>query len=194
MADKSIFLVMDMINDLVSEDGPAAKTFAPEIKRRGVIANIAHALARARAAQMAVGYVRVGFSPDYRECPPNSPQFSAAKANGLYKLGTWGTEVCAELAPEPGDFDIVKHRVSPFYGTNLEPILGANGISRLILAGVSTTYVVEAAAREAHDRDYRVTVLEDCCCALSQEEHDWSIRALSRPATITTAKEAEFGD
>jgi nicotinamidase-related amidase len=192
LTGKSILLVMDMINDLVSEEGPAAKSFAPEVKRRDVVANIARALSRARSAGVPVGYVRVGFSPDYRECPDHSPQFSAAKANGLYKLGSWGTEVYRDLSPEPQDFDIVKHRVSPFYGTRLEPILGAHGIRRLFLTGVSTTYVVEAAAREAHDRDYQVVVLEDCCAALSQEEHDWSIRALSRPAAVTTSAEVDF--
>ena len=50
-----------------------------------------------------IGYVRVGFSADYRECPPNSRLFQGAKKNGLFKLGTWGTEVHPLLAPQAGE-------------------------------------------------------------------------------------------
>jgi nicotinamidase-related amidase len=189
---QSIFLIMDMINDLVGEDASGPKGFKKEVERRDVIANILRARDKADAAGAAIGYVRLGFSPDYRECPENSPQFGAAKKNGVFKLGTWGTEVCPELAPRTGDFDIVKHRVSAFFGTNLTPLLGANGIRRIYLSGVSTTYVVQATARDAHDRDYEVVVLDDCCAALSQEEHDWSIKALSRPAKIATSQDVTF--
>lgn len=189
---QSIFLIMDMINDLTGEDGNGPKGFTREVERRDVIANIKRARDKADAAGAAVGYVRLGFSPDYRECPESSPQFGAAKTNGVFKLGTWGTEVIPSLAPRPGDFDIVKHRVSAFFGTNLVPLLGANGIRRIVLAGISTTYVVQATARDAHDRDYEVVVLDDCCAALSQEEHDWSIKALSRPAKIATSHDVEF--
>ncbi len=193
MAARSLYLVLDMINDLVHEDGPNGKTgYGPEVRRRDVIRRTALALAKARAAGVRVGYVRVGFSPDYRECPPHSPIFSRAKQAGLFKLGTWGTEVYPALAPQPGDFDIVKHRVSPFYGTALEPILRAIGVGRIYLSGVSTNAVVQATTREGHDRDYECVILEDCCSALSDEEHRNAIASLTRFATITTAEAVDF--
>jgi nicotinamidase-related amidase len=52
--------------------------------------------------------------------------------------------------------------------------------------------VVQAAAREGHDRDYEVVLLEDCCCALSSEEHESSIRLLQRFCQITTSAEVVF--
>src|SRR5437868_12559776 len=139
----SIYLVLDMENDLVHADGPNGKgPLGEQVRSRKIIENTKAALAKARAAGVKVGYVRVGFSPDYRECPPNSPVFSRARSAGMFKLGTWGTEVHPELAPHADDFDIVKHRVSPFYGTSLEPILRARGINELFLCGVSTNGVV----------------------------------------------------
>src|SRR5450759_1460847 len=115
MAGNAMFLVCDMINDLVHEEGPNGKKgYGPELARRKTIANTMEALCKARAAGVKIGYVRVGFSPDYRECPPNSRIFQGAKKAGMFKLGTWGTAVHPALAPQPGDFDIVKHRVSPF--------------------------------------------------------------------------------
>jgi nicotinamidase-related amidase len=73
-----MLLVMDMLNDLVHEDGGGAKTYVPLMKQRNVLARTRATIDKARAAGVPIGYVRVGFSPDYRECPPNSPIFSRA--------------------------------------------------------------------------------------------------------------------
>lgn len=189
---KSIFLVMDMINDLVSETGPSASTYGVQVSERSVLERTRDAIAAARRAGASVGYVRVGFSPDYRECPPASPIFSRARQNGLFKLGTPGTAVHPMLAPEATDFDIVKHRVSPFYGTSLEPILRANGIERVILCGVSTNGVVHSGAREAHDRDYECIILEDCCAGVSHQEHEHALFCLGRFATLTRSEQFDF--
>ena len=192
MALNSILLIMDMMNDLVHPDGMGAKSYVPQCNERGVYANTANVIARARASGVMVGYVRVGFTEQYPECPPKSPVFAKAKDNNVFQLGTWGTEVFADFAPQAGDPDIIKHRVSPFYGTKLEPLLRAQGIDRLILAGVSTNGVVSAAVREGHDRDYACVVLEDCCAGATAEEHDYALAGLKRYATITTASDVSF--
>lgn len=184
---RTLFLVMDMMNDIVAEDGFNKATYGVQAKERNVLTNTAGAIAAARAAGAKIGYVRVGFSPDYRECPPASPIFSGARNNGIFQLGTPGTEVHRAIAPQPGDFDIVKHRVSPFYGTSLEPILRANGIERLVLCGVSTNGVVHSGAREAHDRDYEVVILEDCCAGVTPDEHLHAVACLGRYATIVAS-------
>lgn len=188
----TLFLVMDMMNDLVAEDGFNAKTYGAQVKERGVLTKAAEAIAAARKAGVKVGYVRVGFSPDYREAPAASSIFSGARANGIFKLGTWGTEVHPALAPAPGDFDIVKHRVSPFYATSLEAILRAQRIGRIVMCGVSTNGVVHSGAREAHDRDYEVVILEDCCAGVTADEHMHAIACLGRYATITTTDRFDF--
>ncbi len=164
-----------------------ANSYVPLCQERGVYENTALAIKRARAAGVMVGYVRVGFSPDYAECPPGSPVFSKARDNNVFTLGNWGTEVHADFAPQPGDPDIIKHRVSPFYGTKLEPLLRAQGITHLVLAGVSTNGVVSAAVREGHYRDYACTVLEDCCAGATPDEHAFALEGLRRFSQITTA-------
>ena len=188
-----MLLVLDMINDLIHEDGPnGVKGYGPELKRRNTIANAAVAIAKARMASVPIAYVRVGFSPDYRECPLNSRVFQGAKKAGLFKLGGWGTEVYPLLAPQPGDFDVVKHRVSPFYATPLEAILRAQDIRTLYLLGVSTSGAVLSAAKDGHDRDYDIVVIEDCCCAASEAQHRAVIEQMNRLATIKTSVQVDF--
>ena len=189
----SIYLVLDMENDLIHEDGPNAEgPYGQQVRARGIVAKTAAAIAKARAAEVPIGFVRVGFSSDYRECPPRSPVFSAARERGLFKLGTWGTEIHPALAPAPEDLQIVKHRVSPFYATSLEAVLRAQGITRIYCSGISTNAVVQSTVREGHDRDYEMAVLEDCCCALSQPEHDNAIDGLRRFCAVTDSAEVHF--
>jgi nicotinamidase-related amidase len=190
---KSLYLVLDMENDLVNADGPNGKSpLGEQVRARNVLAHTAQVLRKARAAGIAVGFVRVGFSQDYRECPERSPVFSAAKQNGLFKLGQWGTEIHPELEVLAGDLQIVKHRVSPFYSTTLEAQLRALGIGRIFCSGVSTQAVVQATVRDAHDRDYEVVLLEDCCCAHSDLEHKNSIGSLGRFCQIVTSESVNF--
>jgi nicotinamidase-related amidase len=190
--EKTLFLVMDMMNDLVAEDGFNAQTYGAQVKQRGVLEKTANAIAAARAAGVKVGYVRVGFSPDYREAPANSPIFSGARKNGIFQLGSKGTQVHPSLAPAEGDFDVVKHRVSPFYGTSLEPILRAHAIERIVLCGVSTNGVVHSGAREAHDRDYQVVILEDCCAGVTPDEHMHAIACLGRYGQVVQSSEFDW--
>jgi nicotinamidase-related amidase len=187
----AIYLVMDMINDLVHADGPnGAAGFGPEVAARGIVERTAEAIRLARLRRIAIGFVRIGFSADYRECSPTNARFRVARERGLFKLGTWGTEVHPALGSTPGDFDIVKHRVSPLYGTALEPILRSLGVGVIYLSGVSTNGVVHSAARELHDRDFQCHVLEDCCAALSAEEHRQAIACMRGFATMADSAKA----
>lgn len=189
----AIYLVLDMENDLVHADGPNGRAaYGEQVRSRAILENTRRALDKARAAGLHIGFVRVGFSPDYRECPPHSPIFSGARKNGIFKLGEWGTQVHPDLGQQPGDFDIIKHRVSPFYSTTLEAVLRAHGIKRIYCSGISTNAVVQATVREGHDRDYDMVVLEDCCCGLSTEEHDNAIKSLQRFCRLTNSKDVVF--
>lgn len=189
----SIYLVLDMENDLVHVDGANYKAaYAAQVEARRIVPNTRTAIDKARAAGLRIGFVRVGFSADYRECPPNSPIFSAARARGVFQLGTWGTQTHPDLGQQPTDFDIVKHRVSPFYATSLDAILRAQGITRIYCSGVSTNAVVQAMVREGHDRDFEMVLLQDCCCAPNAEEHANAVQGLQRFCQMADSASVAF--
>ncbi|CAD6533852.1 Isochorismatase family protein YecD [Paraburkholderia hiiakae] len=191
---KTVYLVLDMQNDLVHADGAnGASPLGEQVRQRDIITRTAHALERARAASALVGFVRVGFSAHYQECPPNSPVFSGAPKAGLFQLGTWGTDIHSGLPVRDADLQIVKHRVSPFYSTTLEAQLRAQGVTRIVCSGVSTQAVVQATVRDAHDRDYEIVVLEDCCAAYSAQEHQNSIESIRRFCRVETSESIAFG-
>ncbi len=191
---RTALVLVDLINDLIHPDG-AMPTCAAEVQRRGVLAAANRALELARARGWPTILVTVGFRAGYPELPAHASLLGRARELGALRLGQWGTEFHADLAVEPDDPVLVKHRLSPFHGTALATLLGAAGIERLLLGGVSTAWALQAAAREAHDRDFQVVLVEDACAAASPQEHDQSIAQLSRLASVVRAAElAGLGD
>jgi len=66
---------------------------------------------------------------------------------------------------------MTKRRVTGFAGSDLEVILRSQGIGHLVLPGLSTSGVVLSTLREAADKDYRISVLSDCCADPDPEVH-----------------------
>lgn len=182
------FIGLDYIVDIVHPDGKIAQC-AASAEQRGVIANANRALTLARQQGWLRILVKVGFEPGYADLPRQSPIFARAQESGALLLGAIGTEYHPDLQAEMADLHIVKPRVSGFYGTRLDAALRARCIDRVVIAGISTTWAVQATARDAHDRDYQVCVLEDSCAAATEQEHQHSIEMLSRIARIMTVKD-----
>lgn len=183
----SLYLVIDLINDLLAHD-----PMKGEVARRAVLENTVMALARARAADANIAYVRVGFTGDFEEAPAASPLFGGFKGSGMLQLGTAGTAVHPAVAPAAGDVDIVKHGVSPFIGTSLDSAIARLDIDRIFISGISTTLAVSSAVREAHDRGLAVTLIEDGCAAYDEAEHAAEVAMLARLCSIVSAADAAF--
>ena len=188
---KSIYLVLDMQNDLVHPDGANGKgPLGEQVQGRNVVENTAQAIAKARAKGIPVAFVRVAFSDDHREANRNSQVFGPIAQNGVLKADSWGGQVHEALGKRDDEWDIVKHRVSPFYQTRLELLLKTEGVERIYCSGVSTPAVVQATVRDAHDRDYDVVVLDECCAAPSAQEHENSLASIGRFCTVQSVEEA----
>lgn len=120
-----------------------------------------------------VGYVRVAFAEgDWDGVPATSQMAKRVKGYGdAFHVDSPNTQIPDEIAPEEGDIVVIKKRVGPFGTTDLHEQLQARGIDTLILAGISTSGVVLSTVRDAHDRDYRVLVVEDGCADPDDEVH-----------------------
>lgn len=191
---RTALLVLDLINDIVDAQGKlAGGGTAAHARSQHLLANVNAVIAHARASQWPVIFVKVGFSAGYAEQPKASPFFGKAHTFGALALAGWGTDFVEGLDVQPSDTVVVKHRISAFYGTPLEAILRANRIERLVLTGVSTTWAVESTARDAHDRDYQVTVVQDACAARSDEDHGHALKNLAAIASVTAVEGLRLG-
>lgn len=184
---KTALVLVDFINDIVTEGGKLARKGYPAfIKSNNTEKNVIALLTGARKFGWTVIHVRVGFSTNYIDHPKGSPLFGAAKEFGALALGRWGTEFAEFAKPLPDELVITKHRVSAFYGTDIEVILKTCGIQRVVVAGCATDLAVQSAARDAHDRDYSVVVAVDACAAANESDHFNSLAMLEKISTVSS--------
>jgi nicotinamidase-related amidase len=76
--------------------------------------------------------------------------------------GEEGHDIVDELAPLAGETVIDKPGKGAFYATGLGASLARQGITSLVVTGVTTEVCVHTTVREANDRGYECLVLSDC--------------------------------
>lgn len=157
---RTALLVMDLQNGIVERYPGAAD----------LVARVALTIARARAAGVTVGYVRVGLTAAEAAAVPDTNRTFAAAGDRLPADGR-ATAIVDRLAPEDGDIVVRKRRVGAFSTTDLDGQLRERGIDTLLLSGIATSGVVLSTVRDAADRDYRLLVIEDLCADTDPEVH-----------------------
>ena len=70
-------------------------------------------------------------------------------------------QLLAGIAAQPDDLRIHKQTWNAFYETDLHEALQKQGVTGIVLAGVSTSIGVEGTARAAAERGYNVTFATD---------------------------------
>jgi nicotinamidase-related amidase len=96
--------------------------------------------------------------------------------------GTWGHQIIQALPP--ADYEVRKWVYSSFYRTELEHILSALEIRRLLFMGIATEIAVESTVREAIIRNFDVTVLGDCVLTYDPRQQAASLLTLGRLSRV----------
>lgn len=151
----SALLVIDMLNDFISDEGalvvPGAARIVPRLKS---------ILKEAREQGIPVIFITDSHREDdheFRYWPPHAVS------------DTWGGQVIDELQPLAGEYVVPKRRYSAFFGTDLDTYLRELGVKKLYLTGVLTNICVYATALDAAMRNYGVAVFRDAVASLSEE-------------------------
>jgi len=82
-----------------------------------------------------------------------------------------------ELTPIDKEIIFPKSSSGVFNSTNIDYVLKNLGVRYLIISGVITDQCVDMAVRDAADRGYLVTLVEDACATYSQGRHDNALKA-----------------
>jgi biuret amidohydrolase len=182
---RTIVLALHYQNETVHPDGRIRVGIAeasPE--RAAIIAAARKLLDGARARGVPVISVRIAFHPDYSDVAANAEIFRRVIASKAMAEGSWGAEFYEGLGPLPGEITVTHHRNNPFHGSSLADAVQLFRPERLVIAGISTTYVVESAVRHAADMGYEVVVAADACSSATREMHEASLKAMALLATI----------
>ena len=143
-----------------------------------VVPNIRRMAPVFRAGGGEILYITQGAErADCADAPVHMRKFYADVAN---HVGSREHEIIDELAPEPSDFIVNKRSIGAFASTGIDHLLRSLGREHLYMTGISTNMCVETTAREAADRGYAVTLVEDACATTHADLHEGTIRNFAR--------------
>ncbi len=159
-----------------------------------VVPNTKRLLDGFRAKGGEVLYLTVGAAKaDCSDAPPHMKKLFQSLNNFQ---GSRDHEIIEELKPRAGESVLNKTSIGAFASTGIDHLLRALGKDQLYMTGVSTNMCVESTAREAADRGYLVTIVENACATTHEDLHNATItnfqRLFGRVVSAETAM-AELG-
>lgn len=141
--------------------GSATAEYRFERIERFVLPNARRLLEAWRAAGRRVLFVTIGATlPDCSDAPPHMRKLFLELENFA---GSREHEIIDELKPVRGEAVVNKTSNGAFATSGIDSVLRAWNCDQLYLLGVSTNMCVDTTAREAADRGYAVTLIEDAC-------------------------------
>jgi nicotinamidase-related amidase len=122
-----------------------------------------------------VTYIVENFSHDTAVAERAAGALASARKAGLPVIhvvpGPMRDQIHPLLAPVGDEPVLGKATIGAFATTNLDELLRADGVGRVIIAGVATSGTVLSTARWAFDVGYEVAICADACADPDKNAH-----------------------
>lgn len=190
--DRVALLLIDFQRDFV-EPGGFGESLGNDVSTlRSAIEPTGRVLAAFRDREWPVLHTREGHRPDLLDLFPakrdrGNPSLRIGEEGPMGRLlvrGSVGHDIIPELYPIEGEAVIDKPGKGAFYATDLEAILRAQGVTHLVIAGVTTEVCVQTTAREANDRGFECLILGDCTGSYFPEFHSSALTMFAAQGAI----------
>lgn len=176
--EKAALIVVDMQNDFVREGAvmevPMAREFLPQMKRL---------VETCRENDIPVLFTSHVLYDHYDVSPLETAYNPVLQKKGM-RASTDGIQIVPELAPQPHEHVIHKHRYDAFYHTPLETLLrnvrGPHVVDTVIIIGTVTNICCESTARSAFMRDFKVVFVSDANGGLDSGSHQATLEIISK--------------
>jgi nicotinamidase-related amidase len=104
-----------------------------------------------------------------------APPGRAERSFSLANMPDGWAELIPELNRQPSDHLVTKKTRGAFTNTDLEKYLTANGVTQVVIVGVSTSAGVESTARQAHELGFNVVLVTDAMTDSDADAHHNSV-------------------
>ncbi len=188
---RTALVLVDLQNDFLHRDGAYARGGAtsPEIAALPArLAPLAEAVRRAGGWIVSTHFTLVPGKAGQPFVSEHLRRLRPFLRTGDFAPGSWGHALVDELAP--ADLAIEKIAYSAFYMTRLEWVLRKAEIETLLFSGIVTNGGVASTVRDAHVRDFEVSVLADGCAAFRPDVHAAAVKDLGSIARVVSVAEA----
>jgi ureidoacrylate peracid hydrolase len=161
---RTALLVIDPVNDFLSEGGAAWDLTQTTVEKHDVIGHIRQAIDSAHRRGIPVLFGPMAFTAeDYTDdqLQRRSGINRMMHERRMFLAGSWGADFHPDL--HPGDHDIVlePHKGIDVFETDLPEHLDRLGTTHLVIAGMTANLCCESTGRHAMERGFHVTYLHD---------------------------------
>ncbi|MFD6286871.1 isochorismatase family cysteine hydrolase [Streptomyces sp. NPDC060205] len=166
-------ILIDLLNDFLAEDGKMNPAIGEQVKSRNLVANLARLIEGAREAGMKIFYAPHGLDEhSFDDFNVVHPVFQGGLANHIFWKGSYGADFYPALRPRDGETVLTQHRMyDSFMGTDLQERLEAQGVEKVVFAGLTSGTCIEGTGRHALEAGYHVTFLADGVADFTAESH-----------------------
>jgi len=161
---RTALLVIDPVNDFLSEGGAGWNLVKVTVKKNGVVGNLKRAIEGARERGIPVLFGPMAYTEeDYRE-------HALHRRSGINRImferkmflaGSWGADFHPDLRPREGEVVLLPHKGIDVFETDLPDHLRRLGVTHLVICGMTAGLCCESTGRHAMEGGYDVTFLSD---------------------------------
>jgi ureidoacrylate peracid hydrolase len=178
-ASKTALVIIDMQNTFCEPGSPAE---VPQ--SRGIVDPINTLTNALRKKNVPIIWVlhansQIGNKSDW-ELFFNNVVADEVKSRTIESLAPNRQKVWKDLVTTENDITIIKNRYSALISgsSSLERTLRNLGVDTVLIAGTKTNICCESTARDAMMLDFKIVMVEDCCAALSDDEHQAALESI----------------
>jgi len=177
--DSTALLIIDPVNDFLSEGGAGWELTKTTVEMNDVIGNLKHAIEGARGRGIPVLFGPMAYTEEdyageqlHRKSGINRLMFEKK----MFLAGSWGADFHPNLQPREGDTVLLPHKSVDVFETDLPEHLRRMGVTHLVIAGMTANLCCESTGRHAMEAGFDVTFLSNAIGAASIPEYEASIR------------------
>lgn len=177
--DHTVLLIIDPVNDFLSEGGAGWQLTKTTVVMNSVIANLKRLIDGARSRGIPVLFGPMAYTKEdyadkalHRRSGINRIMFE----NKMFLAGSWGADFHPDLQPHPDDVILLPHKGIDVFESDLPEHLERFGATHLLIAGMTANLCCESTGRHAMERGYDVTFVSDAIGAESVMAYEASIR------------------
>ncbi len=181
--DRTALLVIDPVNDFLSEGGAGWDLVKNTVRMHDVVGHLKRAIEGARERGVPVLFGPMAYTEeDYaaRALQRRSGINRLMFERRMFLAASWGADFHPDLRPREDETVLLPHKGIDVFETDLPDHLRRLGTTHLVIAGMTASLCCESTGRHAMEEGYDVTFLADAIGAESLPGYEASVH-LSYP-------------
>jgi nicotinamidase-related amidase len=177
--ERTAILIIDPVNDFLSEGGAAWEMTKGTVKHNDVVGHLRQLIDGAHQRRIPLLFGPMAYTEeDYAEhrLQKRSGINRMMYENKMFLAGSWGADFHPDLQPGPDDIVLEPHKSTDVFMTDLPGQLEKLGTTHLVIAGMAANLCCESTGRHAVERGFDVTYLSDAIGSEDMPSYEASIR------------------